>query len=415
MKQTAHILFALVLSSVALAETAPQYQSLNSIKDVFTLSGPGFMITDVSYKDWREKQTGLYFPMNVSPVFSGIIAGVKLPKPDELIANQFKDQEKDFAEFVNAKNPKGVRSPPPALKPGETIQSKWAQDQTATYVVQTVIGGVINRPFNQLGLGPEKLTSLAKSIDKDHFHYVIPGNMALAALDEGHIAGQNFNTNKDYLLSIFDLRKYDCVELKQAVDLYFKIDSEKQPLWRQSIYLISDLQWNDANDLKAAEALFGRRPTAVMVQRVFYADHLVKGAENIFVFFAEDNKTRAIFISNLGLSTKLLVGKKAEYYRPFIFDGMGGGWVHSGTNAALAVGKGVDTAANAVGSAAQKVGSLVGLGSKKPADDGLGDLLDGANAEMKKENKCDRGLGLGLIKYSQSLFSTFIDYLSKTK
>ena|GEM_PF-6258086 len=426
MKQTIHLLFALLLGSVASADTnEPQYITMKSIGDVFSVSGSGigFMMTDVPYGDWSQKQSGLYFPLNVSPVYSGLVAGVKLEKPDKLTPEKFSNQEKDFAEFVNDKNPNGARSQPPALKPGETLPSKLASDVASTYVVQTVVSTVINRPFADLGLGQDKLVAMAKSIDKDHFHYVIPGKMALAAFDEGHIVGKNFDTNKDYLLSVFDLRTYDCVELKEAVDLYFKTESEKQPLWKKSIYVISDLRWNDSSDLKAAEAMLGRRPTAALVQHILYADHLVKGAENIFLFFAEEMNgkkvTRAVFVSNLGLSSKLLAGRKAEYFRPYLFDGMQNTKAHAVTNAVLTAKQGVDDAKQAVGTAAKKVGNLignaVGLSPKKPDDGGVGDLLDGANAEMEKENKCDRGLGLGLIKYSKSLFSSFAEYLAKSK
>jgi len=122
MKQTIHLLFALLLGSVASADTnEPQYITMKSIGDVFSVSGSGigFMMTDVPYGDWSQKQSGLYFPLNVSPVYSGLVAGVKLEKPDKLTPEKFSNQEKDFAEFVNDKNPNGARSQPPALKPGD--------------------------------------------------------------------------------------------------------------------------------------------------------------------------------------------------------------------------------------------------------------------------------------------------------
>lgn len=412
--KTIHLLILLMVSSVASATSNLKYTDMKSLGDVFSINGTGnagFMISAISFKDWKEKQSGANFPLNVSPVFSGIVSGgVAMPPPVTLNPAQFSGQEKDFAEFVNDKNQGAKRTPPLALKPGETNQSKLANDEAGTYVVQTVISSVIERPLNEMNLGPEKLLTLAKEIDKAHFHYTIPGTTALSALDQDHIAGRGFDTKKTYLLSAIDFRKYDCEELKIAVDTYFKNNKEKRPLWRSSIYMISDLNWNDQKDLQAAEALFHRRPSAILVQHVIYADHLAKAAENIFVFFAEGNKTRAVFVSNLALQSSYFTGKMSKLYHGYIFDGLDKSWLHTGANAVIGAKQGLDSATEAIG-------SMVGLGSKKQdkSNDGLGDLLEGANEEMKKDNKCDRGLAIGLPRYSQSLFSSFAGYLNSVK
>jgi hypothetical protein len=411
------LMMGFAIGSVSHAQSSTMtYVDMKSIADIFTVSGPGtvgFWQTAVPYAAWKANLAGAEFPMNVSPVYAGMASGgVSMPPPIKLDPSKFQAEEQDFANFVNSKNVNNQRTPP-LKEPNEYAKDLLQEDEKKTYVIQTVTTTVVDRSFNDLQLSKERLTTIAKSIDKAHFHYEIPGNMALAALDQDSISGRNFDTQKSYLLSVLDFRKYVCEGFKFLIDIKFSYDKfsghNKQDLYNSSIYMVSDLRWNEPTDLTAAEALFKKRPTAILVQNVIYADHLAKGAENIFAFFAEGNKTRAVFVSNLGLSNFYFTGKKKELFTTAIFYGY---------NAARKENRLVglaDSTGQAYEKGKQMVGNLISSSTpepKKTGDDDL-DFLDDAKKDMNDNNKCDRGFAIGLIAYSKGIFSAFVDSLNK--
>jgi hypothetical protein len=365
------------------------FQSAKSPQDVFSAKGgnqAGFTYSYMPYTDWLTKQSGKNFPMEIAPVLTGKVSGgVNMPVPEVIDPSKLKGQQvQEFAQFVNIRN-KGGRAELVA-KPGQeavgTPQKQLELMQKKTYVVQTVISGVVDRPLDQLGLSTEKLASMVEAIDADHSHFPIAGSFAMAALEKDHVAGRLINPKQAYLLSVFDFRDYGCPALKNGIRDHFSKYPEKQRLMNESIYVISDLQMNQPGDIDQAAAFFGKRPDAVLTQTVLFADHLIRGAKTIFVFFREGDKTRIVLLANIATNSEYFTGVTGALTRQILLDGPNG----------------------AFGGAGGKVLAATGAAS---------DLLAGANQDVNEKNTCDRGLGLGLIKYSQSLFTQFEGYLNK--
>jgi hypothetical protein len=151
------------------------------------------------------------------------------------------------------------------------------------------------------------------------------------------------------------------------------------------------LKINDSADVDATQKILGKKPDAVVVQDVIYADHLIRGAKTIFAFYAEGNNTRVVLIYNLATRSKYFTGVKGTFMRQAILDGPNGAFGGLG-GAVLSAKDGV--------SAPKKGGA---------ADD----LLADAEHDVNEKNTCERGLGLGLIRYSKSLFTQFEGYLKK--
>ncbi|MGZ3723763.1 MAG: hypothetical protein ACXVA9_12560 [Bdellovibrionales bacterium] len=383
--------FALMLSAQMVSAEAPKivFQDAKSPTDVFAVKNPGqasFIYSYMPYLDWAAKQSGKSFPMEVAPVVSGMVDGkVQLPAPQPIDENQFngQPQAKEFAHVVNVRN-LGGRSELEAApgKAGVPPAKLLAEELKTTYVVQTVMSGVVNRPIASLGLSTEKFFSLVKAVDADHSHFRIAGGLVLNALEKDHIAARSINPNGAYLLSVFDFRDYGCPTIKNNLRDHFSGLPEKQRLMNESLYIISDLQMNVPADLDEAQKFFGKRPTAVLTQNVIFADHLIRGAKTIFVFFEEGENTRIVLLSNIAMRSKYFTGAQGILKRQLILDGPNG--------------------------------AFGGLGGAALATKSAGaDLLAGADQDVSEKNTCERGLGLGLIKYSKSLYSSFAGFLAK--
>ena len=379
------ILLALsvVCARAMAADSTPKivFKPAQNALDVFTVKDPGAGVVFnnyLPYGEWSTSQTGKFFPMEVSPVLDGMAnpgGAAQLP-PKEIDLKQYTDQAQQFAKVVNDRN-KGGRVEI-ELKAGVPVQKQLDNDKANTYVVQTVLAGVVNRPFSQLKLSTEKFAAMAETIDTAHSYYKINGAFVLEALEKDHIAARAIDPNGAYLLSVVDFRTYGCAAMKNILSLHFSGLPEKKKLKNDSIYMISDLQMNNATDMDQATKFFNKKPAAILSQNVVYADHLLRGARTLFVFFDEGQSTRVVLISNLGMQKKYFVGPLASA-KGYVLDGMGNGIVS-------AIAAPVSTA---------------------------NDLWAGIKHDVKMENSCDKGLGLGLIKYSESLFSEFNNYLIK--
>jgi hypothetical protein len=375
------LLFSIIAGPVALAATLQfKFQTTKSPQDVFKTQGEGqasFYYDYMPYLEWKEKQSGKYFPMDVAPVLNGkATGGVPMPAAQPVDPAKYSDQAKEFAGVVNLRNQGGRAEI--ETKAG-TPEQQLAEEEASTYVVQTVLSAVLDRPVSQLKLSAEKFELMLETIDVDHYHFKIPGTFALGALEKDHAAARTLKPDHTYLLSVIDFRDYGCAAMKDGLRDYFSKLPEKQRLMNESIYLISGFELNTPYDLAAAEKYFGKRPDAIVTQEIIYADHLVRGAKTIFVFFSEGQKTRVVLLSNVALRSKFFTGAKGMLTRQYILDGIGGG-----------------------------VTGVV-LNTK----DAVSDLLAGATADVKTKNSCNRGLAQGLIKYSQGLFTEFAGFMLK--
>jgi hypothetical protein len=365
----------------ALGAAAPvplKFQQATSMTDVFTVKESGqasILNTYMPYNEWREKQAGKFFPMEISPILAGQLAGgVAMPPATRIEASQYEDQAREFAEVVNTRNNGGR----PALAPSPTpLQKRYSDDQGNTHVVQTVLSTVLPRSFSQLKLNTENFAGIIENADIDHFHFRIPGSFAVQALETDHIAAKGMKPNTAYLLSVIDFRRYSCAAMKDGLRDYFSKEDSKKKLMNESMYLISDLTMNVPADIAAAEKMFGKRPDAVLGQQIIFADRLIRGARTMFVFFSEGTNTRVVLVSNIAMQSKHFTGAKGALTRGVILSGINGGLA----GAAIAT------------------------------KDAIGRLLGGANQDVREKNACDRGLAKGLVRYAQDLFGEFLGSL----
>jgi hypothetical protein len=343
------------------------------------------------YHEWATKEAGVQFPMDVAPTFK---ATVNLPAPTPEDPSKFEDQAADFAEMINRNNQGGrnvveAKSDAVAKNQAEAL----ANEEKETYVVESVLSTVINRPVSSIDISTEKFAKeVIPSVDDDHAHFRISGKMAINALDQNHIGGRLIKPDQAYLLSVIDFREYSCAFLKNSIRDYFARKSnqgEKRKLYKESIYMVSDLEVSKAvagnvqpAEIAAVEKFAGKRPDLVLSQTVLYSDHLIRGGRNTFAFFGEGNQTRIVLISNLGMGRKFFTGTLGKQIRTKIMEGIG-------TKTAIA-------------------GQLYYEPKKV-----LGDLLSGSTQDLAKKNACNVGLAQGLPAYSKQLFAKFATYMSK--
>lgn len=326
------------------------------------------------YNEWITQASGKSFTMEVAPVLRGMTLGnVRLPQPEKIKTSSYKNQAAEFAEVVNVRNEGGRAKLEKMSKPAAQML---ADTEATTHVVEVKLSAVIDKDFNSMNLTPQKVAGMAELIDIDHYHFQIPANFVVSALEEDHIAYKDLDMGRNYLLSVFDLRDYGCAVMKDGIRDYFSKNPDKEKLRNESIYVISRVDLNSAQAMKDAEAYFGRRPAAVITQEAIYADHLVRGAKTVFAFYPEGAKTRVVLLSNIAMGSKFFTGVKGTLIRQYLLSGIGGG----ATGAVLS------------------------------AKDSLSDLISGATQDVSDKNSCDRGLALGLIKYSQGLFTEFVNF-----
>ncbi|MBX3019123.1 MAG: hypothetical protein KF767_14650 [Bdellovibrionaceae bacterium] len=329
------------------------------------------------YPEWKTQASGKAFAMEVAPVLRGMAqGGLRMPAPQTLSASQYQNQAAEFAEVVNSRNEGGRAKIEKMSKDAATML---AQSEATTHVVEVKLSALIDRDFNSMNLTAERVANMAEVVDLDHYHFQIPGSFVASALEEDHIAYKSLDLSRNYLLSVFDLRDYGCAVMKDGIRDYFSKNPDKEKLRNESIYVISRVDFNSSTDMQQAEAYFGRRPAAVITQEAIYADHLVRGAKTVFAFYPEGAKTRVVLLSNIAMGSKFFTGVKGTLIRQYLLSGIGGG----ATGAAL------------------------------KAKDALTDLIAGASSDVADKNSCDRGLALGLIKYSQGLFQEFVNFTNE--
>lgn len=333
-----------------------------------------YSYTYMPYPEWKTSASGKDFPMEVAPVLRGMAEGdVQIPDPVAVDASQYEAQAAEFAQVVNSRN-EGGRSE--IENSEEDPKSLLAKTENTTHVVEVRLSAVIEKRFETMSLTPENVTSMAEVVDVDHYHFQIPGSFVEQALEKNHIAYKTLDLNRNYLLSVFDLRDYGCAVMKDGIRDYFSKNAEKDRLSNESIYIISRVDLNSDASMQAAEKYFGKKPAAVITQEAIYADHLVRGAKTIFAFYPEGEKTRIVLISNIAMGSKFFTGVKGTLIRQYLLSGVGGG----------------------------------ATGAVLHAKDKLTDLISGATEDVGQKNSCDRGLALGLIKYSQGLFQEFVNF-----
>jgi hypothetical protein len=345
--------------------------------DVFLANKEGqsyFSYIYEPYLDWTSKGSGRFFPMEIAPVLTGMVNhSAPSISPVLIDESKYEDQAKEFAQVVNKRNKNGRpvldllgKSPVDSLK--EVLNQ--------TYVVEIVLSTTIDKPFSQLNLTAERVATMAEKVDVDHSHFQIPGSFALDALEQDHAALATIRAERNYLLSVFDLRDYGCDVMKNGVRDYFSREGEINKLQNESIYVISQIDLNLSEDFGRIEHYLGRRPDAVIQQQLLYADHLLRGGKSVFAFFAEGQKTRVVLISNLAMKSKYFTMGKGTLIRQYLLDGITG------------------------------AGLVKVIGFKDKIDD----LLSSASKDVNQKNSCSRGMALGLIRYEQSLFAEMLKF-----
>jgi hypothetical protein len=374
MKQLLTGLLFLTTAHASQALANIPFDEVKHAHNVFaTGSGRAVLSYDYSpYLEWTLKSSGKYFPLDVAPVLSGKLqGGIRNPAVQGINENSFLDQAKEFAQVVNARNKDGRVA---LTITGKTVDQAYKDAVAETHVVEVLVSTLINKPLADFQLNAETVAGLAEKIDIDHYHFQIPGTFVQQVLEVDHSGLKIVQPGRNYLLSVFDLREYGCAVMKDGIRDYFSKAEDKDRLKNESIYLISQLDLNQASDIAAAEAYFGKRPQAVIMQQAIYADHLIRAAKTVFAFYPEGNKTRVVLLSTLAMKSKFFTSLKGKVIRQYLLDGINGGLI----------------------------------GGVIAAKDGLDNLLAGANADVKKKNECNRGLALGLIGYTKSLFSQFV-------
>lgn len=366
-------------------------------QDVFAVKTPGdatFYIQEMPYSEWKTKAFGQFTTVEVAPILRGRVAGgVALPAPQEgLDPDKYEDQQADFVESIMMRNKGGRQKYESSdANVGLSDEKALANDENNTYIVQGVMSTVVSRPVTTIKMTSEKFVELTKIVDNAHQHYVVPGSMAVDALEEDHISGKVIKPNQAYLLSAIDFRTYQCQGIKDYISDQFAKRPEKQRLFKDSIYLISDLQVNQAADIESVQKYLGKKPDIVMTQTMLHADHLLRGGKTFFAFFGEGDKTRLVLISNLGLQKKYMAGgESAKAARFVIMNGIEGSLKGAAANVGVGVYK------------AWKEGDISAATSKVTAD-------------ILKKNKCKKGLALGLPRYAQVMLSRFADSIVNEK
>ena len=168
--------------------------------------------------------------------------------------------------------------------------------------------------------------------------------------------------------------------MREGIRDHFSKGPEKKPLHNESIYMISQVDLNQPQDLALAAKYFAKPPQVVIRQQAVYADHLIRAANTVFAFFSEGQRTRAVLLSNVAMKSIYFTGGKGMVIRQYLLNGVTGGVLGTAT------------------------------GAYANAKDDLANLLSGATKDLSQKNACNRGLAQGLIRYSQSLFSEFVHF-----
>jgi hypothetical protein len=428
MKQTSLLQKALLLSLTLMGVrsfAALDYTVIDApdAKSLFSTNEPGKAVIaheHVLYLDWKVNSIGKAFPMDVSPVLTGVVSKYELPPVEKVVATDLKRPASDFASVINERNkaddPKTLtrfKAPPkdnedPNLSPAE----KLAADQKETMVAQTVLATVIDKPLVPANFDLARTTTVVTTSDPDNIHVPISDKIALNALDDHHSAGKLFTANGTSLLSVLNFAKYNCDSMRSAVVGHFATRRKELRMKNDSIYVVSKIEKDNVDDKAGVRAVLGKNPDLVLTQSVIFADHLIKAERTIFALFAEQNRTRVIMISNLATS--------AQYWSKYTVDTILFGFKKDSNKDAFAktgmkvYGKGQE----AIGNLKDKVAEIKEKGllsvfksTPAPKKDDLDEEL--APATSRNQDDCDRGVAKGLIPLEQGIFSKFVDQVSR--
>ena len=388
----------MMFSSAVAGANEISFTEVKGTHDVFKVSSDSevnFSYTYDSFSNWKSKLSGRFFELEPAPVLKGLVEGVTAPTVSTQIdPSDYVDQAAEFAEHTKSRLEDGRPTFP--LKEGDAPEALLEKRLKNTHVIEMKMSAVLDLPFENIGLSEELAQDLAENIDYDHYHFQVPGSLVSSALEDSHVARTKLNESKNYLLSVFDFRDYECAFMKDGITDYFSKKAEpgetdKGGLVNNSIYLLSDIKFNDSVELEKASAYFGKKPDGLISQETIYADHLIRASKLYFAFFKEEERTRVALLSNLALGSKFLSGTKASLIKPYLFNGVGG-----------------------YGNLADK-----GLKVKKAYDKlneeglsaALGDLFTDAEEDIERKNTCETGLALGLVKYSQNIFTEFSEFV----
>jgi hypothetical protein len=334
--------------------------------------------------------------MDPAPVLTGLASKkISTPQMQRVNESDYAEQAREFAAVTNFRNRNGRNKADLQGKdPAVLLESA----KRETYVVEFILSGLIDRPLQQMNIAPEKVSKLVEEIDIDHSHFQIPGTFVQDVLDEGHAEFANVKPNQKYLLSVFDMRDYNCDGMEIFVRDYFNRSSkpEKDRLHNSSIYVISQIDFNSAPDLEQASKLFGKKPDAIVVQKVIYADHLVRAGKTIFAFYSEGSKTRIALLSNIALKKSYFEGGSSTVTKDYILNGFKG-----------------SLQSKAISAVVETYQSVSGKKAATQPNSQLSNRAQQARKTDAASNTCQRGLALGLIRYSQSLFKEFVTFTTK--
>ncbi len=371
------------------AQVQLSYTEKDHFHDVFGSSQTNeayFSLRDDYFKNWVSNGSGKTLSMDPAPGLTGLIKGIAAgTAPTMLNSADYQDQAREFVDAVNFRNQDGR---PEVEMDEKTPEADLKAKLKNTHVVESVLSAVLDVPFQQINLDPSRILTLASAIDVDHFHFPVSGQVVLEALENHHSARAFVRPEQTYVLSAFDLRDYNCEVMENQINDYFSKRPERDRLMNGSIYVISDIQLNNAEDIEGFSRQVGRRPDRLISQKVIYASHLIRAANTYFAFYSEDGgaKTRVVLLSNIAMGSKFFTGKTGMVARRFLLNGVGSG------------------VSGVVLDAKDAVSSTV---------DALGSLFSEAEEDTGRKNSCDKGLALGLTKYSQSLFTQFADYIGQ--
>lgn len=330
----------------------------------------------VKYPEWLAEQGGSS-ALSVSPILEGKVAGqVNNPPTESVDAVQFDRLVQAFFATVNNRNAKGRRDFEFSSKDYSRLLE---QSRNGSYVVETVLSGTVAKPISSISLDANYVLSLLQKADSSHQHHPISGKMAQNALEKDHIFLNQINQQATYLLSVYDFNSYSCGLLRAFIATQASDDAQNKDV----IYTMSDIQINQSQGFTDGQRMTGKRPDAVISQTIFFASDFIQGAQNNFYLYAEGDSTRVVFVSNIALKSKYFEGQKGAIARDVLLGGI------RNTDSTIGIAGTVVTATN-------------------NGFDSLKNLISGAEQDAEARNICNRGLAIGLIKYSQVLFEDFL-------
>lgn len=410
---------------------ALEYQEQPHPANVFDIKQPGqvyFSKSEPAYLDWLKTPSGFELKMDSAPGLADL-GKASGPVPMVLDLNKFASEKskgrqwKNFAKAWNERNKSG--RPKMYNEKNMSPETAYADSKKHTRVVELLFGTLIDKPISTviktLNIDPANPSKIPESMDIDHYHFNISGEEALSIPEEGHSALKVIDPKRTYLLSAFNVGEYECSALSDNIARRESEKPDQYKLKNRSIYVVSDVQLDNPSDVRVAQNLFKRKPDLLLTQKMIYSSHLLKNSVTYFALFAEGQKTRVVFTTDLALNSLYWdkyngAGSVVLIYGFGTWTGAAAKGYTIAVNAKDAV---VDTASKAKDAVVDTANAIIRLlpGSRK--DQSTSDVqtpaksADAADKDIAQKNTCNRGLSQGLIRYTSQLFGEYLNQINK--